>query len=401
MSSQQFVPLQTVHNRIKASYQGGTLITTLAEIILPMVIEEGKFQTEKEGAGQLVLAQNGIQTLARDRLGFGGMHKIFSDPQVSSETKLALLKEKAGPKLSEEVYLKTRVNVDAQGNIVGPGIIDAILSSEYSQIDNLHVTEALLALVDQGVLPSDLEAESFYTHNRYMQMRLISKGAWTRDFDNEPYYGAIVVENGELGNVAFSSEFAVQRLACTNYQIGEKLVSALHRWGSGDDFHNRLREGAGKINSAFDFMQNRMIAMRDVEIRYPEDLLKHVLKNAGAGQAYLLKQALEYLDGEGDDTMHGVVQAAAYATQALSRGRGRRPGQWDARANVERNLWQNVGVNMYNQHANGTNLEDIYLDAETSLLERVADMIRQKAVVYEGEFKEVLTQTAQEVLGVE
>lgn len=385
----KFIPMQEIQSKIRANFQGQSIPAEILQVVANLSFSEGKMVTEVEGLGEVSLTPHGFETLVKDRLDFGPAFKIFGDPNIATANKLALIQDKAnslvGP--AKDVYLKATADRS----------ITAVLSREFSQIDNWDIGEALETLIQEEVFPPDLEGHSLYLHNGYMNLRLVSRGVWTQDYGNDPYYGAVVIENDELGGTAFRANFAVNRLACTNYSIGEEIAAAQHRWGGKDDFLNLLRGGAAQVEEVFNFFDGRFARMREITPDYPNEMLLHVLKKVGMSQKYLRQEAEAYLDSGGGNSMYDVHNAVTYAIQAVSKRRGRKLPQWNYRTRVEREAFT-LGVDLINKISEGYTPEELYLTPEVSLLDRVSTYLRQRAEQFEGETAETLTEVADQVL---
>lgn len=392
--------LDAIRQRVQASHPGGTYRDNLAEFVSRLDFAEGKFTSFIPGGSDLIpviLTDGGFKSLVKDRLGFGPAASIFEDASIPTNLKLELMRHKASSVSDTKVVIRTR-------GFETP-VVEAVLSWQYSQIDNWDIVDELANLVSAGDLPDDLQAPEFALTDggRYMTIRLVSRDAWTYEVAEEPYYGAMVIQNDEFGGSQFSVSGAIQRLACTNYAIGETLVSHQHRWDGVSEFSKLLRSAAGGITGAHDFMTGRMEGLRQIQVAYPEDMLSYMLDQLKVRyqKKVVARRAAQYLEEEGGDTAYDVIQAVTFATQTLSLQHGRSVPRWPERNRTEQEIWQMVGVNFFNLVEDGNSVDDIYMSGDLSLKDQVANLLRDKARGYEETTASALEEAAGEVLALE
>ncbi len=396
-----FTSLDAIRQRVQASHPGGTYRSSLGEFVGRLAFSEGRFTSGVETAENiipLVLTGDGFKTLVKDRLGFGPAVTIFGDASIPTDLKLDLIRAKAASSAPDtEVVLRTRS--------AETPLVEAVMSRQFSQIDNWDIVDEMVAMVKDGVLPGDLAAQEFALTNggRYMTARFVSKDAWTREVAGEPYYGVLVVQNDEFGGSKFSVAGAIQRLSCANYAIGGTLASHEHRWDGVREFGALLRSAAEGISGSHDFMASRMEGLREIQVAYPEDMLSYMLDQLKVRyqKKVVARRAAQYLEEEGGDTAYDVVQAVTYATQTLSLQHGRSVPRWPERNRTEQEIWQMVGVNFFDLVGDGNSVDDIYMSGNLSLKDQVANLLRDKARGYELTTALALEEAAGEVLALE
>lgn len=395
-----FTSLDTIRQRVQASHPGGTYRDNLAEFVARLNFAEGKFTSSVPSGSDLVpviLTGGGFKSLVKDRLGFGPAASIFEDASIPTNLKLELMRHKASCVSDTEVVIRTR-------GFETPAV-EAVLSRQYSQINNWDIVDELAILVSTGDLPDDLQAPEFALTDggRYMTIRFISKDAWTYEVGDEPYYGVMVIQNDEFGGSQFSVSGAIQRLACTNYVIGGTLASHEHRWNGVSEFGALLRSAAGGITGAHDFMTGRMEDLHQIQVAYPEDMLSYMLDQLKVRyqKKVVARRAVQYLEEEGGDTAYDVIQAVTFATQTLSLQHGRSVPRWPERNRTEQEIWQLVGINFFDLVGDGNSADDIYMSGDLSLKDQVANLLRDKARGYEETTASALEEAAGEVLALE
>lgn len=395
-----FFSMNAIRQRVQASHPGSTYKSSIAELVGQLAFSEGKFTSGIEVNDQdipLILTSDGFKSLVKDRLEFGPSAAIFEDASIPTDLKLGLISAKARGLSDTEIVLRTR-GFDTP-------LVEAVMSRQYSQIDNWDIVDELARMVKDGDLPGDLQAQEFALINggRYLTARFISKDAWTYEVADEPYYGVMIVQNDEFGGSQFSVSGGIQRLSCTNYAIGETLASHQHRWDGVQQFGELLRSAAGGIAGSHSFMTGRMEELRDVQVSYPEDMLAYMLDQLKVRyqRKVVARRASQYLEEEGGDTAYDVIQAVTHATQTLSRQRGRSQPRWPERNRTEQEVWQMIGVNFFSLVGDGNSPDDIYMSGDLSLKDQVANLLRNKARGYEEGTAVALEEAADEVLTLE
>lgn len=395
-----FFSMNDIQQRVQASHPGNTFRCSIAELVGRLAFSEGKFTTGINVNDQdipLVLTGDGFKSLVKDRLEFGPSAAIFKDASISTDLKLALISAKAQGLGDTKIVLRTRG--------FNTPHIEAVMSRQYSQIDNWDIVDELARMVKDGDLPADLQAQEFALANggRYLTARFISKDAWTYDVAGGPYYGVLIVQNDEFGGSQFSVSGGIQRLTCANYAIGQTLASHQHRWDGVQQFGELLRSAAGGIAGSHSFMTGRMEELCDVQVSYPEDMLTYMLDQLKVRyqRKVVARRASQYLEEEGGNTAYDVIQAVTHATQTLSRQHGRSAPRWPERNRTEQEIWQMVGVNFFDLVGDGNSPDDIYMSGDLSLKDQVANLLRQKAQGYEEGTALALKEAADEVLTLE
>ena len=389
--------LKDVQDKVRAAFSGESIRCEIPQVIAGLSLGDTYhgLDMETQSGQKVVLDKQGFSSLVTDHIFAGQFYglRIMNDPHVSAETKIAILKDRVGAITPEHSAVILKTNTTKQA--AGLAITDAVLRADVPIISNWDVVDALTE-IKGGLLPDDIQVESSYIQpsGRYMQLRLISKNEWTLRVNDDPYYGALIVENNEL-TTSFSASSALQKLTCINYSIGQHVADHSVKWGGYTGFRDVLAGGVGKLREAFEFMRGRHESMLGIEVKYPSEFMAMILADLKIKDQKTISAANEQLSGS---SMDSVLQAVTYATQHItSRSQ---LSKWTRRATLEGAVWNALGVNAVNQVNEGVVVDDLYMDDDLRLRDAISAFLKTRSTGYTGEASEALSLSADMVFDV-
>lgn len=336
----------------------------------------------------LVLTRDGFKSLFQGRIGFP-VKSILSE-MIMPGTRDCIISDLIRSHRHDDVYMRC-----------GGGGVEAILGGDYTRLDNFDICRQLIVMQDDGEIPADIRAESFYlsVDARSMHMRLVAP-EWQFSIGDDPYYGAVVIQNNELGRGTFEISSAIQRRACENMAIGQHLVDVTHRWKQEEEFIDALRNGMMGVLGAVGEMRDYMAEMHNVPVKYPIEMLERLLSDLKMPKR-AHDDAIDYLaEQTRQESMYDIVQAITFGTQNVSVQKGRAIPNWVRRTSIERNAWD-VAKSIRSAHSEGVPPEDFYMDPSLKIMDKIAQYLSDKSSQYEGEAQTALMDSASEILTIE
>lgn len=350
--------LETVRDEVMAkSRYNRDYVTTLPAFVEGMVHPLAVNTPD----GELALTPSGFRQLVKDRLAL--QPAIFENAKVSNDTKLRILKEVAFG--LDDRQMKVRVNGSQ---------IDAFVSDEYAFFDNRTLVMTLWQMREEGLLPQETAAMTFYIspNGRDMNLRLVSPEIWdfaiTERAGVQKLHGNLVISNNELGHGSFQAKVALTRHSCLNSTIGSSVWKVDHRLASYDDFRKALGDSVAHIHSYSKEMADHMRSMQNISVQTPLLIFEKIGEELGIPR-YAMAKAQEYWEDEGSgESMYDIVQSVAAGTRAITVPAGRRQPNWDKRQVIEENLWT-TAMALHNMHVEGQSVNEWAMTGERGVKE--------------------------------
>lgn len=346
------------HDKSDRIYMAKDFVTGLKRAGDAWTINTNKDET-------LYLTKQSMIQLVKDRL--GGIPALLNDKAVSERTVQSYLLDRV---LSghETKPLTFRVT----GNH-----IDAVLTEQYAFYDNTRLMLLLAGFMNQGFLPEQLLAHSYYvsTGARELHMRLISPDNW--NFRNgEEYLGSLAFSNDETGLGKLTVSPALARVACFNYCVAQSTIAATHRFADVGELDAEIEKGVKHIHEYAKVMFERTVHSHDVEFERPETVFAQVGKALNLPD-YVETKAKAYWLQEGQDrSLYGIVQAFTNGSQAMTNiGKGHRVPHWDDRNTLENKIWM-WSENVLDRHQTGEDVNALFSSAELIQKSKVLEVLK-------------------------
>lgn len=297
-----------------------------------------------------------MEQLVKDRLaGFPG---ILKDEALSTGFLQEYLHLKATALPAHSIVVRSR-------NTVG-----GFMPEAYAQFSNTGIMETLGNMWQDGMLPADVSVHRFHISpdGRNLFLRLVS-GEW-----NLPdYFGGLVVNNQEVGN-GMVVKPGVAKVSCFNWVLKENIYRPEDKaavWAT-------IQSGANLVSTFAKEGIARMAQMGTVKLQNVDvlfDLVAQELKLPENVKSEMYKYWVKSGSGRSVDD---VLQSVTWGVQALTDNTGKRQPKWEARENLETNIWAWVNE-MMDLHATGVDLDSHIANRELVKKSKVLEAIHQQS----------------------
>lgn len=162
--------------------------------------------------GNLAMTENGLNQY----YGKLNIPKPLMEKLKNQDTKRAIVKEMAQEYDKKGKKLLVRVKEN------GKKYVRAVLSNQYSIIDNYNVVEAILKDPNQ-----DINIRGFINDDHSMKLEIALRNQINLSTENTPdnYIPIVTIENSETGNNTLNFRAGLWRLVCTNGMMMQVAIA--------------------------------------------------------------------------------------------------------------------------------------------------------------------------------